>query len=165
MAKPTKHATPICIVLSLVALFGILLGLIFKNVLVIMILLLPTIIYEVYRTEGKSTKASAILLLIVFIAEILLIVFKVNFNLAEYIGFDEKYIGGYLVPLGDIRIVGPAIMAVLSIVLFTRTWGVYTKWLAVVIFITSFAIVYTLDPQAFHDLLKYGVEEGFDRIG
>ena len=165
MAKPTKYATPICIILSILALFGIIMGLIFKNALVIMILLLPTIVYEVYRTEGKSTKTSSILLLLVFIAEILLIIFKVNFNLAEYLDVDEKYIGGYLVPLGDIKIVGPAVMAVLSVVLFTRTWGVYTKWLAVVIFITSFAIIYSVDPQAFHDLLKFGVEEGLDRVG
>ncbi len=164
MAKPTKYAVPICLVLTFLALIGIVLGLVFKNALVTMFLLLPTIIYEVYRTEGKSTKASSILLLIVFIAEILLIIFKVNFNLAEFLGVDQKYIAGYEVPLGDIRIVGPAIMAVLSIVLFVRTYGVYTKWLAVIIFITSFSIVYNLDPNIFTELLKYGVNEGLENI-
>lgn len=165
MAKPTKYATPICLVLSILALIGIIAGLLLKSPLIIIILLLPTAVYEVYRTEGKSTKASSILLLLVLIAEILLIVFKVNFNLAEYLGMDERYIAGYIVPLGDIKIFGPIIMAVLAVVLFIRTYGKYTKWLAVIIFITSFAIVYTLDPEAFQELLRFGVEEGLDSVG
>jgi hypothetical protein len=164
MAKPTKYAVPICIVLSIIAVIGILIGLIFRSPLVIIIFLLPTVIYEIYRTEGKSTKASSWLLLLVLIAEIILIVFRINFNIAEYLGVTEKYIGGYLVPLGDIRVIGPAIMGVLSVVLFVRTYGVYTKWLAVIIFITSFALIYSIDPVAFNDLLKYGVEEGLNRV-
>ena len=130
-----------------------------------MIFLLPTVIYEVYRTEGKSTKVSSALLLLVLIAEIILVIFNVNFNLAEFLGVTEKYVGGYRVPLGDIKMLGPTIMAVLSVVLFVRTRGVYTKWLAVVIFITSFSIIYALDLQAFRDLLKYGVEEGLNQVG
>lgn len=165
MAKPTKYAVPICTVLSVIALIAIILGLIFKSALLIMIFLLPTVIYEVYRTEGKSTKASSGLLLLVLIAEIILVIFNINFNLADFLGDTEKYVGGYLVPLGDIKMLGPTIMAVLSVILFVRTRGVYTKWLAVVIFITSFAIIYALDPQAFQDLLKYGVEEGLDQVG
>lgn len=164
MAKPTKHAPAICTVMTILALIGIIIGLIAKSPLIIIILLVPTVIYEVYRTEGRSTKASSILLLLVLIVEIGLLIFKVNFNLAEYLGVDEKYIGGYLVPLGDIRILGPTIMAVLSVILIVRTYGIYTKWLAVIIFITSFAIIYTIDPAVFQDLLKYGVEEGLDRV-
>jgi hypothetical protein len=45
-----------------------------------------------------------------------------------------------------------------------RTRGIYTKWLAVVIFITAFAIVYTLDPNVFKDLIKFAAEEGIDSI-
>lgn len=165
MAKPTKYATPICIVLSVIALIGIVLGLVLSSPITVMILLLPTVIYEVYRTEGKSTKASSVLLLIVLIAELLLVIFRIDFNLAEFLGESEKYIGGYLVPLGDIKMIGPTIMAVLSVILFVRTRGVYTKWLAVTIFITSFASIYILDPQAFQDLLKYGVEEGLNQVG
>jgi len=164
MAKPTKYATPICLVLSLVALLGIILGLVFKSPLITMFFLLPTIIYEVYRTEGKSTKASSILLLVVVIAEMILVIFNIGFNIAEYLGVTERYIGGYLVPLGDIKIVGPIVMTVLSVILFVRTYGVYTKWLAAIIFITSFVIIYTLDPVGFSELLKYGVKEGINRI-
>jgi hypothetical protein len=164
MAKPTKYAPHLCGVFTLIALIGVVIGLTTGNTLWIVLLLLPTAIYEAYRTEGRSTKASSLLLVVVLILEIILIIFKVDFNLAEYLGASEKYIGGYLIPLGELTIVGPAIMAVLSIILFTRTRGVFTKWLAVVIFITSFAIVYSIDPNVFSDLLKYAVDEGMRRI-
>lgn len=164
MPKPTKNAVPICIALSIVALIGIVYGILKENTLVIVIALLPTVIYEVYRTEGKSTKASSTLLLLILIAEILLIIFKVDFNLASYLGESEKYIGGYLVPLGDLKVVGPTVMAILSVILFVKTYGVYTRWLAAIIFITSFAIIYSIDPNLFQDLLKYGVQEGMNRL-
>lgn len=164
MAKPTKNATLICTILSIIALIGIIAGLLMDNTLVIIFLLLPTVIYEVYRTEGKSTKASSIILLVVLIAEIILILFKVNINIAEYLGTTEKYIGGYLVPLGDIKILAPTLMAVLSVILFSRTYGVYTKWLAVTIFITSFAIIYSINPAIFSDLFKSAVQEGLNRL-
>jgi len=164
MAKPTKNATPICIILSIIAVIGIVIGLLTGYTIAMIIGLLPTAIYEIYRTEGKSTKASSILLLVILIAELVLIIFNINFNLAEYLGTTEKTIAGYLVPLGDVKIVGPTVMAVLSIILFVRTYGKYTKWLAVVIFITSFGIIYSIDPAIFKDLFQYAVEEGIDEI-
>lgn len=164
MAKPTKYAPHICIALSILAAIGILIGLIFKLPLVIVITLLPTVIYEVYRTEGKSTKSSSVILLVVLIGVAVLIIFNLDFNLAEYLNSDEEYIGGYLVPLGSIRILGPTIMAVLAVILFVRTYGIYTKWLAVIIFISAFALVYSIDPNAFSDLLKRSVEEGLQEV-
>ena len=164
MAKPTKYAPYLCVAFSILAIIGILIGLIFKLPLVIIILLLPAAIYEVYRTEGASTKISSIILLITLVAEFVLIVFKINFNLATYLNRDSQYIAGYLVPLGDVKVLGPTLMAVLSVILFVRTYGVYTKWLAVVIFITSFALVYSIDPVAFNDLLKRGVDIILNRV-
>ncbi|HCC68149.1 TPA: hypothetical protein DEP90_03045 [Patescibacteria group bacterium] len=164
MAKPTKYAPLICTVVSILALIGIVVGLLTQETLVIVFLLLPAAIYEVYRTEGKSTKASSFLLLGVLIAEILLIIFKVDFNLADYFGVDTKYIGGYMVPLGDIAIVGSSLMAVLSVILFLKTYGKYTKWLAVTIFITSFGIIYSIDPGVFKELFQYAIEQGINRI-
>jgi len=164
MAKPYQHATSICIVLSLLALLGIIIGVLESSPLIIIIFLLPTAIYEVYRTEGKSTKWASWGLLAIFIAEILLIVANVSFDLAEFLGTSEETVGGYAVPLGDIKVVGPAIMAVLSLILFTRTRGRYTRWLAVIIFIASFAIVYSLDPTVFRRLIGLGVEEGLRQI-
>jgi hypothetical protein len=164
MAKPTKYAPLICSIVSVLALIGILLSILTGHTIIAVLCLLPAAIYEVYRTEGESTKTSSVILLVVLIAEIILIIFNINFNLAEYFDTTEKSIGGYLVPLGDLRIVGPSVMAVLSIVLFVRTYGQFTKWLAVVIFITSFAIIYSIDPTVFKDLFKYALEQGVNSL-
>lgn len=165
MAKAYKYATPICLVLTILAALGIVIGLLTWRPLITIIFLLPTVIYEVYRTEGKSTKWASWLLLAVFIIEIILVAANVSFNLAAFFQTTEKMIGGYIVPLGDIKVVGPAIMAILSIILFIRTRGRFTKWLAVIIFITAFAIVYTMDPSIFNRLLRIGVDEGLRRLG
>jgi hypothetical protein len=61
------------------------------------------------------------------------------------------------VPLGDLRIVGPTVVAVLAVILFTRTRGVYTRWLAGIIFVTCFAIVYLLEPEMFQVLLQEAI--------
>lgn len=164
MAKAYKHATLICTILSILAALGIIIGLLKSKPIVMILFLLPTVIYEVYRTEGKSTKWASWVLLIVFIIEIVLIAANLSFNLATFFGSKEEWVGGYKVPLGDIKVVGPIIMAVLSIILFVRTRGRYTKWLAVIIFVTSFAIVYVLDPTIFSKLLRIGIREGLDKI-
>jgi hypothetical protein len=69
-----------------------------------------------------------------------------------------------IVPLGDIKIFGPVIMGILSIIWFIRTRGKYTKWLAAVIFVTCFAIVYALNPDILKQLFKIGVEEGLKNL-
>jgi hypothetical protein len=55
-------------------------------------------------------------------------------------------------------------MAILAIILFVRTAGKFTKWLAVTIFVTAFAIIYSIDPGIFTELFKYGIQEGMRRI-
>jgi hypothetical protein len=164
MAKPTKYAPHLCTLFMVIALIGIILGFIFRQPLIPIILLMPTAIYEAYRTEGKSTKTAAIILVVVLFAEIVLVLFNIQFNVAEFLGSEREYIGGYWVPLGDLRIVGPTIIAVLSVILFTRTRGIYTKWLAVVIFVTSFVIIFLIDPGVFQDLFEYGLQEGLQRF-
>jgi len=164
MPKSYKYATLICTVFSILALIGIIIGIVKLNPLITIIFLLPAVIYEVYRTEGKSTKWASWWLLIVLIAEIILIVANISFDLTEFLGATEKRVAGYNVPLGDIKVVAPAIMAILAVILFVRTRGRYTKWLALIIFITSFAIVYALDPTIFSELLRSGVKEGLKQI-
>ena len=164
MAKPYQHATLICVILSVIALIGIVIGIRNLNPLITIIFLLPTVVYEVYRTEGVSTKWASWGLLAIFIAELVLIIGRINYDLAKFFGTTSKYIGGYQVPLGDVKVVGPVIMAVLSIILFSRTRGRYTKWLAVIIFITSFVIVYALDPTIFKQLLRWGVNIGLEQM-
>jgi hypothetical protein len=164
MAKPYQHATKICLGLTFLAVIGVLWGLNTSNPLITLIFLLPTILYEVYRTEGASTKSASWGLLIVYILEILFILSNISFDLASFLEIEQQYIGGHAVPLGDIKVVAPTIMAALSVVLFARTRGRYTKWLAIIIFASSFAIVYSLDPTVFTRLVKIGVKEGLNKI-
>jgi hypothetical protein len=164
MAKPTKYATLICTIVSILAIIGIVIGIWLSKPLIIVIFLIPAAAYEVYRTEGPSTVWASWILLIVLILEIVLIVANINFDLASFFGESEKVVAGYTVPLGDIKIVGPIVMAILSIILFVRTRGRYTKWLAVVIFITCFAIVYAINPEIFKNLLGLAVDKGIEGI-
>ncbi|MDP3011786.1 MAG: hypothetical protein Q8N27_03635 [Candidatus Hydromicrobium sp.] len=164
MAKPTKYATLICTIVSILALIGIVIGIWLSKPLIIVIFLIPAAAYEVYRTEGPSTVWASWILLIVLILEIVLIVANINFDLASFFGESEKVVAGYTVPLGDIKIAGPIVMAILSIILFVRTRGRYTKWLAVVIFITCFAIVYAINPEIFKNLLGLAVDKGIEGI-
>ncbi|MBU4314362.1 MAG: hypothetical protein KJ821_06200 [Actinobacteria bacterium] len=164
MAKPTKYATLICTIVSILALIGIVIGIWLSKPLIIVIFLIPAAAYEVYRTEGPSTVWASWILLIVLILEIVLIVANINFDLASFFGESEKVVAGYTVPLGDIKIVGPIVIAILSIILFVRTRGRYTKWLAAVIFITCFVIVYVINPEIFKNLLGLAVVKGIEGI-
>jgi len=164
MAKPTKYATLICTIVSILALIGIVIGIWLSKPLIIVIFLIPAAAYEVYRTEGPSTVWASWILLIVLILEIVLIVANINFDLASFFGESEKVVAGYTVPLGDIKIVGPIVIAILSIILFVRTRGRYTKWLAAVIFITCFVIVYVINPEIFKNLLGLVVDRGIEGI-
>lgn len=153
MAKPTKNAALICAIVSVIALIGIIIGILISKPIIIVILLLPAAVYEAYRTEGPSTKWASLVLVLLLILEIALIAANIDFDLATFFGASETTVVGYNIPLGDIKIVGPVVIGILSIILFTRTRGKYTKWLAVTIFITCFAIVYSLNPEIFGSLL------------
>lgn len=154
MPKETKHAALICIILSILAALGIAAGLLMKNALITVICLLPAAAYEVYRTEGVVTRVASFCLLGILIAELFFIATGKSFDLAKLFGGAAKRIGGYTVPLGDVKIVGPTIMAILSVILFRRTYGVYTKWLAVILFITSLAILYVINPAILQQMFE-----------
>ena len=164
MVKPYQHATKICTGLTFLAILGILWGLNSQNPLIIMLFLSPTILYEVYRTEGESTKLASWGLLIAFIAEIVFISTGLSFNLAEFLQTDQKMIAGFVVPLGDIKVVFPIIIGIISAILFKRTRGRYTKWLAVIIFVSVFAIIYSIDPDIFTKLLRLVTQEGLKQV-
>jgi hypothetical protein len=168
MARPTKYATLICLILTVLAVLGIWIGIVTRNpedsggvssAIWPMIALLPAVGYEAYRTEGVSTRWASWGLVLVFIAELVLLIFKIDIDLVKALGTTERTVGGYTVPLGDIKVVGSALMIVLSVILFFRTRGVYTRWLAVIIAITSLAIVYILSPDVFPELLRKGIEQ------
>jgi len=165
MAKPTKHASKICLVLSVIALVGILAGLVWRMPMALLLVALaPSVAYEAYRTEGPSTRWASWALAIVLVLEALFLIFDVNLDVAELLGYSSRYVAGYDVPLGDIKIVGPAIMAVLALILMTRTRGRYTKWLAVNIIVTSFALIFVLDHTIFVRWVQVAVDVLVERM-
>lgn len=155
----------VCLIVTGVAILGVFLGLASKNPLWILFLLLPAVIYEVIRTEpGASTKFSSILLLGIIILEIILIVFNINYDLASFFETEEKVVAGYTLPLGDIKVFGPLLTAILSTILIFRTYGPYTKWLSVIIAVGSLVAVYLVNPLFFQQALKLIVNGLFDRL-
>jgi hypothetical protein len=157
-AKPKADAkyspTLICSVLTVWAVLGAVLALLFSNALILTLFLLPVVAYEIYRTRGKSTIFSSWALLIILILEIILIIFGISYDLGQYLGVANVWVGGQNIPLGDIKILGPTLLAAFSAILFTRTAGPYTKWLSVIIFASAFVLVYTLNPEIFKELLR-----------
>lgn len=164
MARPTKNATPICIGLSLLAAIGIIIGLATSTPLVIVLTLIPTVAYEIYRVEGDSTKWASWGMGAVLIALIVFLMFDISWNLAEWLGQEEADVGGYLVPLGDIKTLGATMLGAMAIVLFFRTRGIYTRWLAGIIFVSVAALVYSLNPDVFSDLLRQGAQDAVNQL-
>jgi hypothetical protein len=162
--RPTKHAPLICTLVMIAAIVGIVIGLAKSNPLWIIFLLFPAVIYEVYRTQGVSTRWASWGILLILVAEVFLIVFDVNLNLAEFLGQEAAYVGGQYIQLGDIKTLGPAILAVTALVLAIRTAGIYTRWLAGIILVTSFVLIYALDPEVFVGLLKTTLVKLFGSI-
>jgi len=170
MTKEIKKKKPlspfdICLIATGIMILGVFLGLATRNPLWILFLMLPATIYEVVRTEeGASTKLSSIFLLGIIILEIILILFHVNYDLAKFFEEDEKYIAGYTLPLGDIKVFGPLLTAILATVLVFRTYGPYTRWLSIVIAIGSLVAVFLINPTFFQQALKLIVNGLFNRI-
>lgn len=152
MARPTKYATPICVGLSIVALVGIVVGLVADSVMVPIVLLVPTVVYEAYRTEGRTTRWASWTMLVLLVGLIATRMLDVEFDLRELVGADVVRAGDREIPLGDLTVVLPAAMGALAIVLWTRTRGVYTRWLAAIVVVTSAAIVHLAAPEALGDL-------------
>lgn len=164
MARPTKNAALICGILSVVAVIGIIIGLVAKSPIVVLIAMAPSVAYEVYRTEGETTRWASWALAGVLVLEFILIVFKISIDIGAFLGTTTQEVAGYQIPLGDLRIVGPAIIAVCAIILIVRTRGVYTRWLAVNIIISALALTYVLDPNVAAELLRQGAQEGLDAL-
>jgi len=164
MARPTKNAALICGILSAVAVIGIIIGLIAKSPIVVLIAMAPSVAYEVYRTEGETTRWASWALAGVLVLELILIVFKISIDIGAFLGTTTQEVAGYQIPLGDLRIVGPAIIAVCALILIVRTRGVYTRWLAVNIIASALVLTYVLDPTVAAELLRQGAQEGLDSL-
>jgi hypothetical protein len=157
--KSRKQFSPalICTLLTILAIIGLIWGYSTKSPLIIAIFLLPVVAYEIYRTKGESTTLSSWILLAILAAEIILILFKVNYNIGQWLDQDYIYIGGQAITLGDVKTIGPALLAIFSVILFVRTAGPYTKWLSVIIFVSAFVMIYVISPESFKDLLRASV--------
>ena len=122
MAKPNKYAPLLCTIFMVIAIIGIVLGFVFKQALIPIILLLPTAIYEVIEQKVNPLKR-LLSFCWRFWSLMFLVLFDVQINITEILGSDQQYIGGYWVPLGDLRIVATTVITIISVILFTRTRG------------------------------------------
>lgn len=157
MAKPWKNAAPICAVLTIVAAVGILLGFLTHNLLWPLLLLLPIVGYEVYRTAGETTRWASWAMAVLLVAALILILFGVSYDLSLLFGEEEMQVAGYPVPLGDVKVVMPALMGVCALILVVRTRGRYTRWLGGVIFVASLAIIYMMSPESIVPLIREAI--------
>ena len=159
MAKPWRHATIICTVLTVIAAIGALLALITGNVLWAIVFLLPAAGYQAYRTEGESTRWASWVLLVLLVATVTVTAFRIDYDLVQLIGEEETRVAGHTVPLGDVKTVMPALVAVCALILLTRTRGRYTRWLAGVIFVSAVVIVFATSPESVGELIEAGLGE------
>ena len=164
MARPTKHATKISLAVTVIMAVGALAGLATGKPIWMVAGLLPATAYEVYRAEGESTSWASWALLAVLILEGAFLLLGLDLNLATILGADSKTVAGYDVPLGQITVVGPLVMAALSTILIVRTRGRYTRWLAVVILLGAGAMIYVQDPTLFGQWFNQALETGLDQI-
>jgi hypothetical protein len=112
--------------LSIVAIIGIVASLLLKTPIPAIVLLLSTVFYEIYCTEGASTKISSVIFCIILFLELVLIIGKIDLDLSKLLGEDTKYIVGYEVPLGLLTIVGPTAIAVLAVIpVGQNVWGLH----------------------------------------
>lgn len=143
-----------CTVITVIALATLILGLILKNPYVVIAGIIPAAIYEAWRTQGFFTKLQSVGILVLVILEILAIMRVFTLNLGQGIEGEEVYVGGFILLLGDIRFLIPAIMVVLSLGLLWRTYGMYTKWLSVVLTASSIALLYIVNKKALISIIQ-----------
>ena len=144
----------VCAILTVVTIMTILLGFYLKNPFIIICGIFPVAIYEATRTEGHYTRAGSFFILILVILEILAIKGFIKLNLSHFFGREETFFSGYIIPLGDIVFIFPAIASIISFVLVLRTWGIYTKWLAFLLLASSVALLYIVNKETLFDLLR-----------
>jgi hypothetical protein len=106
------------------------------------------------RTAGPYTKAASAGMVLLIILEALAIKGVIQFNLADFLGKETAYIKGYWLPLGEIVTVFPLITIVLAILLFQRTIGKYTKWLSVIILVSSVALLWQINREALIEIIR-----------
>jgi len=171
VAKEYRHAPMICGVITIIAILGIVVGIWKTMPIVVAVSIIPAIVYEIYRTEGVFTKLASWLALIVTVVALYVIYKNVVIDIVPFITkFIHLPMTAKLVPAG---LIAPVVLVIIAVYLFRRTAGIYTRWLAVVILVTSVALFYCIDPQMIKNLLstpevqqniKEGVKKGIRTI-
>jgi hypothetical protein len=148
-----KNATLMCIIASVCAVVGIVIGILKPNLWILLIILMvPSVLYAIYRCTGVRTKAAAWAVLGLLVIEIVMIYGKVNVPIVKSLGI-------------NIIAVAPVLIVLLSIFLFQQTAGKFTKWLAVNILLCALAFFYLSQPVLFGKLIgkaKQGIEQKID---
>lgn len=148
MAKSYLYAAIVCSAASVIALTGIIAGIMRGNALIPILCLLPAAVYEAYRTEGRFTRLASWGMLVILIAQAAMIIAKLNINLSVYAAKAGISLPDTLKALCNLNVIFPGVVAVCSVYLFKRTAGVYTKWLSVVILAASVVILFILVPDS-----------------
>ena len=159
MARSTKHATLICIILTVITLISLAAGYYTHRALIVAIAMLPLVGYEVYRKEGVSTIWASLGMLLMLALLLVLMIGNINFDLMKFLKS-----AGLPIQSFDIKMVIPAAMAYFAFVLIKRTAGIYTRWLAVVILIACVGLFFLMDPELFKKIAQFGAKEGMDQI-
>ena len=149
-----KLARTICWILSIFTIATIIIGLFTKNPFTIIIGIVPAAVYEVIRTEGYYTKIASAAIAILVVLEIFALKNVIHYNLATFFSSEQIYFSGYFLPLGDLIFVFPLIAVILSLILAWRTYGKYTKWLAILLLLSSISLLYLVNKESLFDLLR-----------
>ena len=149
-----KTATTVCYVLTGIAIITLIVGIWLKNPYWVIAGIVPSALYEAWRTEGYYTKIASVVIAGLSVLEIFAILGTIKFNLAELAGQNYAYVAGENIPLGDIRFVFPIIAVILSIALVRRTYGKYTKWLSILLVASSIALLFIVNKNALTEILR-----------
>jgi len=150
----TKIPAIICTVITILVLIGLVVSIIFKNPYYIITGMFLAAIYELWRTEGYYTKMESLGILVLLVLEILALRGIIKIDLAKEFNAKEIYLSYRSFPLGDIRIILPIGMVLVSLGLLWRTYGVYTKWLSILLVISSLVLLYLVNKAGLGQILQ-----------
>jgi hypothetical protein len=153
----------ICLIMTAAAALGIFAGWSFKLPLIIILGALPAALYELFRTSGLFTKAAAMLLLGALLITAYLLISGSGVQLKDFINTDGTLLENIKTDRLDLKTLLMSFAAVLSVFLFLKTMGIYTKWLSIVLLVCSFAVIYISNSRLFSQLIDYA-EKMQDKI-
>jgi hypothetical protein len=144
----------ICTVITILVIISLVVSFLTKNPYYIIVGMFLAGAYELWRTEGYYTKMESLGILVLLILEILALMGIIKIDLAKELGTNQVYLSYRQFPLGDIRIILPIGMALVSLGLLWRTYGAYTKWLSILLVISSLVLLYLVNKAGLGQILQ-----------